>query len=110
MYKISTGDTAWILISTALVMIMTPALSLFYGGMVRSKNMLATVMQSFVALGIVSILWVTYGYSLSFGPDFHHIIGILPLLRRSACHMSSLVGNVIRIYLLQHHCIVLLVL
>jgi len=77
MYKIDTGDTAWILVATALVMIMTPALSLFYGGMVRSKNMLATVMQSFVALGVISILWVTYGYSLAFGPDFHHIIGNL---------------------------------
>lgn len=72
---INTGDTAWILISTALVMIMTPALALFYGGMVRSKNLLATVMQSFVALGVISILWVLYGYSLAFGPDFHHLIG-----------------------------------
>jgi len=75
--KIDTGDTAWLLISTALVMLMTPALAIFYGGMVRSKNILATVMQSFVSLGVVSILWVTYGYSLSFGPDFHHIIGNL---------------------------------
>lgn len=74
---INTGDTAWLLISTALVMIMTPALALFYCGMVRSKNVLATVMQSFVALGVVSILWVLYGYSLSFGPDFHHFIGNL---------------------------------
>lgn len=75
--RIDTGDTAWLLVSTALVMLMTPALALFYGGMVRSKNILATVMQSFVSLGVVSILWVTYGYSLSFGPDFHHIIGNL---------------------------------
>lgn len=74
---INTGDTAWILISTALVMIMTPALALFYGGMVRSKNILATMMQSFVSLGVVSILWVVYGYSLAFGPDFHHVIGNL---------------------------------
>lgn len=75
--RIDTGDTAWLIISTALVMLMTPALALFYGGMVRSKNLLATVMQSFISLGIVSILWVAYGYSLSFGPDFHHIIGNL---------------------------------
>lgn len=75
--KIDTGDTAWLLISTALVMLMTPALALFYGGMVRSKNILATVMQSFVSLGIISILWVVYGYSLSFGPDVHHLIGNL---------------------------------
>lgn len=75
--QINTGDTAWLLVSTALVMIMTPALSIFYGGMVRSKNLLATMMQSFVALGIISILWVLYGYSLSFGPDIHHFIGNL---------------------------------
>lgn len=75
--QINTGDTAWLLISIGLVMLMTPALSLFYGGMVRSKNILATLMQSFVSLGIISILWVLYGYSLSFGPDVHHIIGNL---------------------------------
>lgn len=75
--QINTGDTAWLIVSTALVMLMTPALSLFYGGMVRSKNILATLMQSFVSLGIISILWVLYGYSLSFGPDVHHIIGNL---------------------------------
>ena len=75
--QINTGDTGWLLVSTALVMVMTPALALFYGGMVRSKNLLATVMQSFVALGVVSILWVLYGYSLSFGPDVHHFIGNL---------------------------------
>jgi len=75
--KIDTGDTAWLLVSTALVMLMTPALSIFYGGMVRSKNILATVMQSFVSLGVISILWMLYGYSLSFGPDVHHIIGNL---------------------------------
>src|SRR5574344_2448161 len=74
---IDTGDTAWILISTGLVMIMTPAFALFYGGMVRSKNLMATVMQSFMALGLISILWVIYGYSLAFGPDFHHFIGNL---------------------------------
>lgn len=73
--QINSGDTAWLLFSTGLVMLMTPALSLFYGGMVRSKNILATLMQSFVSLGIISILWVLYGYSLSFGPDVHHIIG-----------------------------------
>jgi len=75
--KIDTGDTAWLLISTALVMLMTPALAIFYGGMVRSKNILATIMQSFVSLGVISILWVIYGYSLSFGPDVHHFIGNL---------------------------------
>ncbi|OIP28865.1 MAG: ammonia channel protein [Deltaproteobacteria bacterium CG2_30_43_15] len=72
-----TGDTAWVLISTALVMLMTPGLALFYGGMVRRKNVLGTIMQSFIALGVMSILWVLYGYSLSFGPDVGHIIGNL---------------------------------
>ena len=64
-----TGDTAFILIATAMVMLMTPGLALFYGGMVRSKNVLSTVLQSFVCLGVVSIIWVVYGYSLAFGPD-----------------------------------------
>lgn len=75
--RIDTGDTAWVIVSTALVMLMTPALALFYGGMVRSKNILATIMQSLVSLALISILWVIYGYSLSFGPDVHHFIGNL---------------------------------
>ena len=75
--KIDKGDTAWVLISTALVMLMTPGLALFYGGMVRKKNALGTIMQSFIALGVITILWVLYGYSLSFGPDVGHIIGNL---------------------------------
>ncbi len=75
--KVDTGDTAWVLISTALVMLMTPGLALFYGGMVRRKNVLGTIMQSFIALGVMTILWVLYGYSLSFGPDVGHIIGNL---------------------------------
>ncbi|MBI4688252.1 MAG: ammonium transporter [Nitrospirae bacterium] len=73
--KIDTGDTAWMLISTALVMLMTPGLALFYGGMVRRKNVLGTIMQSFAMLCIVSIVWVLWGYSLSFGPDKGGIIG-----------------------------------
>lgn len=73
--KIDTGDTTWVLISTALVMLMTPGLALFYGGMVRRKNVLGTIMQSFIALGVVTIIWVLYGYSLAFGPDVGHVIG-----------------------------------
>jgi len=57
------------------VMLMTPGLALFYGGMVRRKNVLGTVMQSFVALGVISIQWVLFGYSLAFGPDIGHVIG-----------------------------------
>lgn len=72
-----TGDTAFMLIATALVMLMTPGLALFYGGMVRSKNVLSTVLQSFICLGIVSILWVVFGYSLAFGPDVNGLIGNL---------------------------------
>ena len=74
---ISSGDTAWMLVATALVMVMTPGLGLFYGGMVRSKNVLGTIMHSFMCLGIVSVLWVIYGYSLSFGPDMGGFTGSL---------------------------------
>ena len=70
---INTGDTAWMLLSTALVMFMTPGLALFYGGMVRSKNVLNILMQSFVALGVVTIIWVLFGYSLAFGSGGKYI-------------------------------------
>jgi len=72
---IDTGDTAWVLMSAALVMLMTPGLAFFYGGLVRRKNMLSILMQCFMALCIISIQWVVCGYSLSFGPDQHGIIG-----------------------------------
>ena len=75
--KIDSGDTAFLLLSAALVMLMTPGLALFYGGMVRKKNVLGTIMQSFVAIAIISIQWILYGYSLAFGPDVHGIIGNL---------------------------------
>jgi len=71
------GDTAWLLVSAALVMLMTPGLALFYGGMVRQKNILGTVMQSFIVLGLVSIEWMLVGYSFSFGPDRGGVIGDL---------------------------------
>ena len=76
-FTVDKGDTAWLLVSTALVMLMTPGLALFYGGMVRRKNVLGTIMQSFIALGIVSIQWILIGYSLAFGPDIGHFIGSL---------------------------------
>jgi ammonium transporter, Amt family len=66
---LNTGDTAWMLAATALVMFMTPGLALFYGGMVRSKNVLAMLMQNFFSLGLVSVLWGILGYSLAFGGD-----------------------------------------
>jgi Amt family ammonium transporter len=73
--SVNAGDTAWILISSALVMLMTPGVALFYGGMVRRKNVLSTIMMSFVCLGLVGLLWVLYGYSLSFGSDNGGFIG-----------------------------------
>ena len=73
--SINAADTAWMLISTALVMLMTPGVALFYGGMVRSKNVLSTIMMSFMSLGVIGILWVLYGYSLAFGTDVGGIIG-----------------------------------
>lgn len=66
---LNTGDTAWMLISSALVLLMLPGLALFYGGMVRQKNVLSTIMHSFVAMGIVGVQWAVIGYSLSFGHD-----------------------------------------
>jgi Amt family ammonium transporter len=75
MPEIDTGDTAWLLMSTALVMFMTPGLALFYGGLVRTKNVLGTIMQSFIALGVVSVIWVLIGYTLAFGKDVGGLIG-----------------------------------
>lgn len=75
-----TGDTAFMLVATAMVMLMTPGLALFYGGLVRSKNVLSTTMQSFFCLGLVSLVWVLYGYSLAFGPDIAGVIGGLKYL------------------------------
>ena len=74
--KLDTGDTAWLLASTALVLLMTPGLALFYGGMVRRKNVLGTLMQSFVAMGVVTVLWVVIGYSLAFSQGGPVIGGI----------------------------------
>jgi Amt family ammonium transporter len=75
---VSGADTAWVLISSALVLAMiVPGLALFYGGLVRSKNVLGTIMHSFVILCVVSLLWVLVGYSLAFGPDVKGLIGSL---------------------------------
>lgn len=74
---INTGDTSFILIATALVLLMTPGLALFYGGMVRKKNVLSTTMYSFVIMAVASLLWVLVGYSLAFGPDHAGLIGSL---------------------------------
>jgi ammonium transporter, Amt family len=73
----NTGDTAFVLISAALVMLMTPGLALFYAGMVRSKNVLGTIMHSFFIIGVISLEWILWGYSMTFGPDLFGIIGSL---------------------------------
>ncbi|MGH2425733.1 MAG: ammonium transporter, partial [bacterium] len=73
--SINAGDTAWLLTSTLLVMLMTPGLALFYGGLVRGKNVVSTLMQSFFILALISVQWVLWGYSLAFGPDRAGLIG-----------------------------------
>ena len=74
---INTGDTAWVLISAALVFLMTPGLAFFYGGMVRSKNVLTTIMQSFFIVALISVEWVLIGYAMTFGTDINGFIGAL---------------------------------
>jgi Amt family ammonium transporter len=80
MDSINGADTAWVLISTALVMLMTPGLALFYGGLVREKNVLSTIMHSFFILALISVQWVLWGYSLAFGPSVNGFIGGLQWL------------------------------
>jgi Amt family ammonium transporter len=86
---ISAGDTAWVLVSTALVMLMTPGLGLFYGGMVRRKNVLATIMQSFFLVALISIQWVIWGYSTAFSPGTDFIGGLGWALLRNISPISS---------------------
>jgi Amt family ammonium transporter len=78
--KISAGDTAWVLVSSVLVLLMVvPGLALFYGGLVRRKNVLGTLMHSFILLAMISVQWVLWGYSLAFGPDIGGLVGSLHL-------------------------------
>jgi len=72
---IDTGDTAWMIVASAFVLLMTPGLAFFYGGMVSKKSVISTMLQSFVALGVISVLWVFVGFSLAFGESFYGIIG-----------------------------------
>jgi len=88
------ADTAFVLICSALVMFMTPGLGLFYGGMVRSKNVLATIMQSFIIVGLVSIVWAVAGYTLAFGKDVGGIIGGLDFLFLNGVGMDAAGGPV----------------
>ena len=86
---ISAGDTAWVLASTALVMLMTPGVGFFYGGLVRRKNIISMIALSFVSFAIISIQWVLFGYSLVFGPDFHGLIGGLNFLGLNGVGMTA---------------------
>ncbi|KKX50757.1 hypothetical protein L950_0208655 [Sphingobacterium sp. IITKGP-BTPF85] len=88
--EIDTGDTAWLLASSALVLIMTPGLAFFYGGMVSKKNVISTMMQSFICMCIISVLWVIFGFSLAFGDDIGGIIGD----PRTFYMMKGMLGNV----------------
>lgn len=91
----NTGDTAFMLIATAMVMLMTPGLALFYGGMVRSKNVLSTLLQSFICLGVVTILWVLFGYSMAFGTDVGGLVGGLDYLFLRGVGLEPLEGSTI---------------
>lgn len=73
--QIDSGDTSWMLVSSAFVLLMTPGLAFFYGGLVNVKNIISTMLQSFVALGVITIIWIFVGFSLSFGDSFYGIIG-----------------------------------
>ena len=90
---VNTGDTAWLLVSAALVLMMTPALALFYGGMVRKKNVLSTLMHSLTAIPIVSVLWMLFGYSLAFGPTHGGLIGSFSMVGLSSV-MTTVHGTV----------------
>ena len=79
---INSGDTAWMLAATALVLLMTPGLAYFYGGMIDTKNIISTMLQSFIAMGVISVLWIVVGFSLAFGEDIGGVIGNPP---RSLC-------------------------
>lgn len=69
------ANVAWIITATIFVLMMTPGLSFFYGGMVRAKNVISTMLQSFIVMGVVSVVWVLFGFSLAFGNDIWHVIG-----------------------------------
>ena len=98
------GDTAWLLISTGLVMLMTPGLALFYGGMVQGKNVLSTFMHSFFALGLVSVQFAVIGYSLAFGPTWHHVIGNLDYVGLSGLDEQAAHGTVPHLAYVAYQC------
>lgn len=91
--KIDAGDTAWVLVSAAMVFIMTPGLGFFYGGMVRSKNVLSTIMQSFFIVALISVEWVLFGYSLTFSGDVSGIIGNLDKVGLAGIGVTTILDN-----------------
>ena len=91
----NSGDTAWVLISAALVFIMTPAVALFYGGMVRSKNVLSTIMQSMFILGMISVEFILLGYTIAFGSDVNGLIGDLSKMGLANVGLNILDGGTI---------------
>ena len=93
--EFSAGDTAWVMVSAALVMLMIPGLALFYGGMVRVKSALNMLMMSICCLAVVTVVWVLYGYSLAFGPDaFGGLIGTLKFAGMRDIGIHNLSGSV----------------
>lgn len=73
--RMNTANVAWMITATIFVLMMTPGLSFFYGGMVGKKNVISTILQSFIAMGVVSVIWVVFGFSLAFGDDCGGFIG-----------------------------------
>ena len=92
---IDTGDTAWVLISAALVFLMTPGLAFFYGGMVRSKNVLGTIMQSFFIVALISVEWIVLGYTMTFGTDINGLIGSLDKIGLAGVGLNVLANGTI---------------
>ena len=72
---LDTGDTAWMIVASGLVLLMTPGLAYFYGGMVNHKNVISTMLQSFIAMGVISVIWIVFGFSLAFGDSLGGWIG-----------------------------------
>ena len=91
---INSGDTAWVLVSAALVMLMTPGLGFFYGGLVSRKNVLSTLMHSFFTVALISVVWVLWGYSLAFGPTMGGVIGGLDFFGLNGITPESVTGSI----------------
>lgn len=87
---LDTGDTAWMIVASGLVLLMTPGLAYFYGGMVNHKNVISTMLQSFIAMGVISVIWVIFGFSLAFGDSLE--VGLVTQ-EHSLCSIMYLTIN-----------------